>query len=98
LREIAFECGSGSVVVPEPDDAALEGGGDRRRAVAYAQFPEDVEEVCLDGSFADPEPMSNLTVAEALGNQSEHLNFPPTQSTVCQRLASQQPAGDRRRE
>src|SRR6266542_2484240 len=43
---------------------------------ADAEFGEDARDVCLDGSFGEPEPARDAAVGAALGHEREHLAFP----------------------
>src|SRR5215469_15274027 len=55
------------------DDTRLVCEHDRLDAVAEAQFLEDVRDVCLDGRLADVEPLPDLCVGKAGGDEPKDV-------------------------
>src|SRR5215211_213735 len=57
------------------DQAALVGDHDELGAVAGAELEQDAADVGLGGGGADDQPFGDLLVAEAGGDQGQHLAF-----------------------
>lgn len=53
------------------------GPGDKPRSAIDVQFGEDVIQVRLDRGLAQDEGPGDLTIGQAVGHQTHHLNLPP---------------------
>src|SRR5689334_8677586 len=66
-------------LLSQPQHASFYGNGDGCGAIVHAELGKDVEQVGLDGGFADAEILPDDLVARASGHQREHLNLPGTE-------------------
>ena len=75
---------------PKAREPVRVGVDDGLRAVAGADLGEDVVDVALDRRGADHEPLGDLGVGQALGDQAEHLDL--ARGEVVGQLGAARPA------
>ena len=83
----------------QPDDAPVEGNGDRRRSVVDSELGEDVGQVGLDRGLADVERPRDVLVRSSVGHQRQHLQLPGAERLTGRRPHPAHETGhDRRRQ
>jgi len=69
----------------------VSGGGDGLGPAADLELTVDVVDVALDGALRDDQPIRDLLVGEARGNQAQHLQLALTER-LDQRLGRRRAA------